>query len=175
MSNLENANSPVPVSPPPLRTWDFMETAFVTLIAYGVFTLTSGLALTIMVTMHNGTRALSTAQLQALAMEGRWFGAALIIATPPTIAVLWIAIRVAGREFSEYLALNWPSPGQLVRALPVAAIFFVIEIIASGDAAGPSADPLLSVGGVGGLLGLLIGGVIAGPVLEGFVVRGRMF
>lgn len=54
MSNLENANSPVPVSPPPVRTWDFMETTFVTLIAYGVFTLTSGLALIVMVTMHDG-------------------------------------------------------------------------------------------------------------------------
>jgi hypothetical protein len=59
MSNLENANSPVPVSPPPVRTWDFMETAFVSLIAYGVYTLTSWLALTIMLAMPDGPKTLS--------------------------------------------------------------------------------------------------------------------
>jgi hypothetical protein len=92
MSNLENANSPVPVSPPPLRTWDFMETALVTLIAYGVFALTSGITLAVMLAMPDGADKLSPVQLQALAMQGRLYGTALIIASPPTIAVLWIAI-----------------------------------------------------------------------------------
>jgi membrane protease YdiL (CAAX protease family) len=153
-----------------------METAFVTLIAYGVFTLTSGLALIIMVTMHDGAKTLSLAQFEALAMQGRWYGGALTIASPLTIAVLWIAIRMAGREFAEYLALNWPSPGELVRALPVAAIYLVVCIvIASGGAEGPLVDPLLSVRGPGGLLILLIGGCIAAPMMEEFVIRGFMF
>jgi len=60
MSNLGNANSPVPVSPPPLRTWDFMETAFVSLIAYGVYSLTSGLAFTIVLAMHDRAKTLSS-------------------------------------------------------------------------------------------------------------------
>ena len=88
MSDLENANSSVPVSPRPLRTWDFMETAFVSLIAYGVFTLTSGLALAIMLGMQDEAKNLSPAQLDALAAQGRWYGAALIIASPLTVAVL---------------------------------------------------------------------------------------
>lgn len=83
---------------------------------------------------------------------------------------------MARREFSEYLALNWPSPGELVRALPVAAIFFVASIvIGSSGVEEPWADSLLSVRGAGGLLILLIGGCIAGPIVEEFVVRGFMF
>jgi membrane protease YdiL (CAAX protease family) len=175
MSNLENARSPAPVPPPARRTWDFMETAFATLIAYGVFTLTSGLALIVIVTMHHGA-SLSTTQLEALAMQGRWYGAALIIASPLTIGTLWIAIRMARREFSEYLALNWPSLGELVRALPVVVIYLVAGIVI--DASGVeehSIDQLLSVRGPGGLLILLVGGCIAAPILEEFVVRGFMF
>jgi hypothetical protein len=73
---------------------------------------------------------LSPAQLNALATQGRWFGAALIIASPLTIAVLWIAIWMAGRDFAKYLALNWPSTGQLVRALEIMAVLSIAEMVA---------------------------------------------
>jgi membrane protease YdiL (CAAX protease family) len=177
MSNLENANSPAPVSPPPLRTWDFMETALVTLIAYGVFALTSGITLAVMLAMPDGADKLSPVQLQALAMQGRLYGTALIIASPPTIAVLWIAIRMARREFAEYLALNWPSRDELMRALAVAAVLVVAEIVlrSGGSAEGSVSNPYLSVKGAAGLLALLIGGCIAAPIMEEFVVRGFMF
>ncbi len=178
MSNLENANSSVPVSPPPLRTWDFMETMFVSLIAYGVYTLTAGLALAIMLgAMQDGARNLSPAQLVALAAQGRWYGAALIIASPLAIAVLWIAIRRTGREFAEYLALNWPSASELLRALAITAILLVAETVAGylADAQYPSVAPLLRVNGAGGLLILLVAGCIAGPIMEEFIVRGFMF
>jgi uncharacterized protein len=177
MSNLENANSPVPVSPRPLRTWDFMETTFVSLIAYAVYQLTAKLALTIMLRMQDGAENLSSAQFYALAAQGRWYGAALIIASPLTIAVLWIAIRRTGREFAEYLALNWPSASELARALAITAVLLVAEM-APGyfvDAQYPSVAPLLNVNGAGGLLILLVAGCIAGPIMEEFIVRGFMF
>jgi membrane protease YdiL (CAAX protease family) len=177
MSNLENANSSVPVPPPPLRTWDFMETTFVSLIAYAVYQLTAGLALTIMLGMQDGAKNLSPEQFYALAAQGRWCGAALIIASPLTIAVLWIAIRRTGREFAEYLALNWPSASELARALVIMAILLLAELVPgySVDAQYPSVVPLLSVNGAGGLLILLVAGCIAGPIMEEFIVRGFMF
>jgi hypothetical protein len=95
MSNFESTNSRLPISSPPLRTWDFLETTLVVLIADGVFILTGGYALAVMLSMYGGTRALSPAEFRALWMEGRWLGASIIVATPPTIAVLWIAIRMA--------------------------------------------------------------------------------
>jgi uncharacterized protein len=177
MSNLENANARVPVSSSSLRTWDFLETTFVVLIADGVFTLTGGLALSFMLSVHGGTETLSPAELRALWMEGRWHGASIVAATPPTIAVLWVAIHMAGRGFEEYLALNWPTRGQLLRALGIMAIILLVESFI-GYFAG-SQQPALSfdriVRGPGGLLILLIGGCIAGPIVEEFVVRGFMF
>ena len=166
MSNLGNANSPVPVSPPPLRTWDFMETAFVSLIAYGVYSLTSGLAFTIVLAMHDRAKTLSSAQIQA-------DGAAYIVASPLTIAVLWIAIRMARRDFAEYLALNWPSPGELLRALAITAILLLAESFVGAGEAPP--DPYVSGKHADGFLILLIGSCIAVPVMEEFVLRGFMF
>jgi CAAX protease family protein len=175
MPDLQNNNRPAAAAGTP-KTWDFMETTFVALIAYAVFGLTAWLALGVLLGMQDGVEKLSNAQLQALAAQGSWYGAAMIIACPATIGVLWIAIRMARREFAEYLALKWPSPGEIVRALPVAAIYFVACIvIASGGPEGPSIDPLLTVGGAGGLFILLIGGSIAAPIMEEFAFRGFMF
>jgi membrane protease YdiL (CAAX protease family) len=110
-------------------------------------------------------------------MQGRLQGTVLIIASPPTIAVLWIAIRKARREFAEYLALNWPSRDELMRALAVVAVLLVAEFVlrSGGSGEGSVFNPYLSVKGAAGLLALLIGGCIAAPIMEEFVVRGFMF
>jgi CAAX protease family protein len=170
MSDLENANSPVPVSSPPLRTWDFVETAFVSLIAYGVFALTSGLASAIVLAMYDGANTSSAAQFRA-------YGAGYIVAGPLTIAVLWIAIRMARRDFAEYLALNWPSSGELLRALAITAILLLAESLALSfvDAGEAPPDPYVSGEHADGFLILLIGVCIAVPVMEEFVLRGFMF
>jgi membrane protease YdiL (CAAX protease family) len=167
MPNRENINSPVPVSPSPLRTWDFMETAFVALVAYGVYALTARLAVHIALAMQDGAKMWS---FQAA-------GAAYIVASPLTIFVLWIAIRMAGRDFAEYLALNWPSSGELVRALAITAILLLVEslaISAVGTEAS-SSNPYAGAGGAGGFLIFMIGGCIAAPLMEEFVFRGFIF
>jgi uncharacterized protein len=95
----------------------------------------------------------------------------------PTIAVLWVAIRMAGREFAEYLALNWPTRRMLLRSCGVIVIVVLAESLVAYlvGAQLPVTDSLLAVGGPIGLLILLIGGCIAGPIAEEFVVRGFMF
>jgi len=173
MLDLQDRNRPVSLAARVPKTWDFMETTFVALIAYAVFGLTSGLSLIIILAMQDGVEKLSPAQFQELAMQGRWYGAALMIACPPTLAVLWVAIRMAGRQFSEYLALNWPSRDELMSAFAVTVIILLAQIVLwFGE---PSAHPLFTVKGAGGLLALLIGGCIAGPIMEEFVFRGFMF
>jgi hypothetical protein len=177
MSNLENTNARAPVSSPPLRTWDFLETTLVVLIADGVFIFTGGLALTFMLSMREGTSALPPAEFRALLMEGRWHGAYITAGALPTIAVLWVAIRMAGRGFAEYLALNWPTRREVLRAFGIMAVVvlaesFIAHLIGVHQS-GANSD--LVVRGPGGLLILLIGGCIAGPVVEEFVVRGFMF
>lgn len=147
-----------------------METAFVSLIAYGVYALISGFAMTIMLATHDGAKTLSPAQIQA-------YGAAYIVASPLTIVVLWIAIRMARRDFAEYLALNWPSSGELLGALAITAILLLAESL-SVPVVGEteiSPNPFVSSERTGGFLIFLIGGCIAAPVMEEFVVRGFMF
>jgi uncharacterized protein len=147
-----------------------METALVSLIAYGVFGLTLGLALAIVLAMYDGANTSSAAQFQA-------YGAGYIVASPLTIAVLWIAIRMAGRDFAEYLALNWPSSGELLRALAITAILlFAVSLALSFVGAGEAPpDPHVSGEHADGFLILLIGVCIAVPVMEEFVLRGFMF
>ena len=115
-----------------------METAFVSLIAYGVYFLTWWITLSIVLTMQDGVMTSSPSQFQKLAMLGPWYGAAYIVASALTIAVLWVAIRMARRDFAEYLALNWPSSGELLRALAITAILLLVETSAS------SAPPISS-------------------------------
>lgn len=176
MSDLENANARVPVSSAQLRSWDFLETAFVVLIADAVFTLTAQLALTYILSMH-GTRVLSPAELQASWVEGRWQGAGIAVAAVPTIAVLWIAVRMTGRGFAEYLALSWPTRREVLHAFGImVAVIFTQRLIAHfAGAETLSSICYPTVRGPGGLLILLIGGCIAGPLTEEFVFRGFMF
>jgi len=160
----------------PPRTWDFMETLFVALLADAVFFVASGLALFLMLTVHEGAWSLSPAQLQSLWMQGNWQGVAIVVGCPPAIAVIWIAVRKAGRDFSEYLALNWPSAREIVRAFVIMAFLLVVESVARSYAGtDPGTAHYRIVNDAGGLLILLIGGCIAAPIMEEFVVRGFMF
>jgi membrane protease YdiL (CAAX protease family) len=96
-------------------------------------------------------------------------GLALIIACPAAVAVFWIAIRIAGRGFAEYLALNWPTPRELVYTLTAAAIVVLIEFVVwPFDGHRPSIAS-------GALLISLIGSCIAAPISEEIAFRGFMF
>jgi membrane protease YdiL (CAAX protease family) len=143
----------------------FWETAFFGAIAYGVFMLT--------------TLALAVLMPEAQAMQGRWQGIAIIVGTPPAIAVLWGAVREARRVFDEYLALNWPSQNEFGHAFLITIFLLVTWTLIAprpDAAAGASAlNPYLSVAGAGGLMMLLVGGCIAGPIMEEFIFRGFLF
>ena len=152
-----------------------METTFVALIAYAVFSLTGGYgALIILVIVQGGLGELTPAQFQELAMQGRWYGAGLTIACLPTLAVLWVAIRKAGREFAEYLALNWPSRNERLLAFAVAAAWIAAQI-ALLPYEQPASSPVVVGGAAGGLFVLLVGGCLAAPIMEELVFRGFMF
>src|SRR5262245_6111843 len=174
MSDSQNSDPPVSAAGRTPKTWDFMETTFVALVAYAVFGLTGGVGAGIILLMQDGVEKLSPAQFQELATQGRWYGAALIIACPPTIVVLWVAIRMAGREFTEYLALNWPSRNELLLAFAVAAAWIAAQVALSPYE--PPASSHVVVGGAaGGLFVLLVGGCLAAPIMEELVFRGFMF
>jgi uncharacterized protein len=174
MSNVKKASPRVPVSSSPLRTWDFFETTLVALIAYGVLTVTGWYAAVFAFKAYGSIEACSPAELRAiwLSLHGCWQGVGSIGAALPTIAVLWVAIRMAGRGFVEYLALNWPTPREAARAFGVMAIVIVGEILLGylvGAKSGVTHSDL-AVGGPSGLMIMLIGSCIAAPVVEEFLV-----
>jgi uncharacterized protein len=143
-----------------------METLFVALVAYAVFSVTGWLAYAALVAMRDSA-SLSPAVLRTLDT------AALIIACGPTIGVLWIAVRMAGRELSEYLALNWPRRNDLVEALLIVAILWILEI-ATSTVVEP-VDLRGAFGGVAGLFLFFVSLTIAAPIMEEFLCRGFMF
>lgn len=179
MSNFENAGARTPASALPPRTWDFWETAFVILIAYGVFTLAGGWAMQIIIAAQDGVARMSPAQLRDFAAQGRWYGAGLTIASPLTIGVLWIAIRKVRRGFAEYLALNWPSTAEIMRAFAIFTGILLVESVIKwcvGDNGSALDDQrMYVVSGAGGLMIFLIGTCIAGPVMEEFLIRGFLY
>lgn len=138
-----------------------METLLVCLIAYAVDTLTLKFALGAMRDLRPFMTQFSSVQVRV--------GLALIVVSPVAVAVFWVAIRMAVREFAEYLALNWPTPREVAYALAVTVALFSIEFVVWPVRNGShyySAD---------GLLIALIGSCIAAPVSEEIAFRGFMF
>ena len=168
MQDSNDRNRAVSVAERVPKTWDFMETTFVALVAYGVFSLTGWLTLVVLLATHDSA-ALSPAQLQ-LVPRG-WDSVASILGCASTIVVLWIAVGMARREFSEYLALNWPTRDEVMAALMITVILWLGEIVFRSR----TTSPHLPFSGIGDLLILFVASCIAAPIMEEFAFRGFMF
>jgi membrane protease YdiL (CAAX protease family) len=142
-----------------------METLFVALIAYAVYEGTDPLAYNALVAMYDSAPR-SSAVLRTLE------NAASLLSSGATIAVLWVATRMAGRDFAEYLALNWPNRNELLLALAAMAVLVALQFgVWSRNF---KATPSLGAG-ADALFFLLLGPWLAGPIVEEFVYRGFMF
>lgn len=171
MPDSNDGRRPVSVAAQASKTWDFMETTFVALVAYAIFGLTSWLALILLVATQDNA-ALSSGELQA--MPKGWDGAASILGCASAVVVLRIATGMARREFSEYLALNWPTRDQVMAASMIMTILLLGEIF-FGSFTGSSTDFQVSFRGPGELLTLFVALCIAAPIMEEFTFRGFMF
>ncbi|MBR0962324.1 CPBP family intramembrane glutamic endopeptidase [Bradyrhizobium japonicum] len=154
-----------------------METLFVELVADGAFMLTGGLAVSLLLVMSGETSSLLVTDFEAIWRQPRLHAASTILGAPALIAVLWIAVRMAGRGFAQYLALNWPTRDEVVIALGVVIVFLTIEafVTIGLGMARPQTGPAFVVGGAIGLATWAVAACVVGPVLEEFVFRGFMF
>jgi membrane protease YdiL (CAAX protease family) len=169
MSEFENAH-PLGADPSPQpRTFDFFETLLVALIAYAVYLFAA--QLTIMLSLPAFMNGLSSEEVDVLWKQQHRQGAAVILATPAAIAVLWAAIRRSGREFTEYLALNWPSRDAIVSALGITTIFLTVEafVTIKLGLTRPQTNSDFVVGGATGLIVFAVVICVAAPILEEFV------
>lgn len=175
MSELENAH-PLGAGPAQQpRTYDFFETLLVALIAYAAFLLAA--QLTIMLSLPAFMSGLSSEEVDVLWKQPHRQCAAIIVGTPAAIAVLWVAIRRTGRDFTEYLALNWPSRDAIVTIIGVMTIFLTVEIFVTTQfgLTRYQANPDLAVGAAAGLIIFAVLICLAAPILEEFVFRGFLF
>jgi membrane protease YdiL (CAAX protease family) len=79
---------------------------------------------------------------------------------------------MAGRDFAEYLALNWPNRNDLLIAFAVMAVLVAVQFVVwpyRSSVRSPVAE------GAGELFVLLVVRWLAGPIMEEFVFRGFMF
>jgi membrane protease YdiL (CAAX protease family) len=93
-------------------------------------------------------------------------------------AVIWLAIRLARRQFSEYLALKWPTREQLFLALLIMfgvlhLLGFIEPLVGEATDAGLIAE-YKAAQADGPLLFFLylVTGCIGAPIFEEFMVRG---
>ncbi|CAN7573831.1 CPBP family intramembrane metalloprotease [Bradyrhizobium sp. LjRoot220] len=179
MSSLEISAPPaLPVSPRQPRTWYFLGTMVIGLVAYAAFNL-GHLAAMVVAFIWHGDLDMTEAQIVELASQGGNIAAGTIAACLFVLAVLWAAIRIARQRFTEYLALNWPSRDELLCSLAITLAFLLAWLLLS-SLTGHSTpafviDSYRSAQDAGLLWLLLIGFCVAAPVTEELVVRGLLY
>jgi uncharacterized protein len=104
---------------------------------------------------------------------------ALIVASPFTIGVLAVAIRIARQDFAEYLALRWPSLRELGRAFAMMSALLLVWILIAHLTGQKSSrfalDGYRIAKQTGWLLEYLIALCIVAPITEELLVRGFLF
>ncbi|MBR1146889.1 CPBP family intramembrane glutamic endopeptidase [Bradyrhizobium sp. AUGA SZCCT0431] len=179
MSTLEISAPPaLPVSPRQPRTWYFLGSAVVALLAYIAFNL-GHLAMMVVAFVWHGDPDMTEAQIVELASQGGNIAAGTIAACALVVAVLWAAIRIARQGFADYLALRWPSRDELLHGLAITLAFLLAWLLLSFLAGHPTPafviDSYRSAQDAGLLWLLLIGFCVAAPVTEELVVRGLLY
>src|SRR3984893_3327466 len=104
----------------------------------------------------------------------------VIMGLPAVLAALWIAIRVSGTPFTDYLALRLPSwSGLLIGAVALFVLVMGWGMIsrATGRAVEPGfmGDVLKSARAAGALWLLVIAFCVAAPISEEFFARGFLY
>jgi membrane protease YdiL (CAAX protease family) len=168
----------LPVPPRPPRTWYFLGSAVIGLLAYAAFNLANFVVM-IAVFIWHGDPDLTEAQFVEFASRGGIIAAGAIAACPVVLAVLWAAIRIARQRFTEYLALNRPSRDEIVHGLAISLAFLLAWLLLSFLTGQPTPafviDTYRSAQDDGLVWLLLIGFCVAAPVTEELVVRGLMY
>ena len=169
---------PLPVLPRQPRTWYFLGSMVIGLLAYAALNLAHMLVIFVAI-VQNGDLSMTEVQLHELVTRGGNVAAGAIVACPAVLAVLWAATRIARQRFKEYLALNWPRRDELVHGLAISLAFLLGWLLLSYLTGHPTPafviDSYRTAQADGLLWLLLIGFCVAAPVTEEFVVRGLMY
>src|ERR1043166_2660703 len=120
------------------------------------------------------------ASMRAVAGSGTVISLSVMMGLPAVLAVLWLATRLSGTPFFDYLALRRTSWGNLLIGIVALAVLvvgwdMVSRAIGREIAPGFMVDVLKSAQADGALWLLVIAFSIAAPATEELMVRGFLY
>lgn len=167
-----------PAAPPPQKVWKFWGTClwgalvFAAMFA-GQFLVVAGFFLAKGPPFDFGS-------IRTVAGSGTVISLSVMMGLPAVLAVLWLATRLSGVPFAEYLALRRTSWGKLLIGIVALALLVVgwdvvSRAIGREVAPGFMVDVLKSAQADGALWLLVIAFSVAAPVTEELMVRGFLY
>lgn len=123
---------------------------------------------------------LDTSSMTTLLSNGRIISLSVIMGLPAILIMLWIATRLSGTPFADYLALRWTSWRMLAAGVASLILLMVVwEIIsrAAGRESSPGfmMDVLKTARADGALWLLVFAFCVAAPMTEEFFARGFLY
>jgi membrane protease YdiL (CAAX protease family) len=171
------ASSPAPVRRAP-RIWKFWGTTLWGLVVFGAMFAGQMAVVGWFVLRQEGPLDLAAA-VHVLG-GGLTISLSVITGLPAVLVALWLAIRISGTPFSDYLALRWAS-WKSVAAGIIALVMLVMGWEILSRAAGRQSTPefmmdVLNSARADGVLWLLvIAFCVAAPISEEFFARGFLY
>jgi membrane protease YdiL (CAAX protease family) len=180
MDSLDPASpltSVIPAQRPP-RIWKFWGTALWGLFVFAAMFVGQLAVIAWFILRQEGP--LDFAAMIHVVGSGLTISLSVITGLPAVLAALWVAIRISGTPFADYLALRWPSwSGLLIGAVALFVLVMGWDMIsrATGRAVEPGfmGDVLKSARAAGALWLLVIAFCVAAPVSEEFFARGFLY
>jgi membrane protease YdiL (CAAX protease family) len=180
MDSLNPDHPPVSLAPAaqPLRVWKFWGTALWGLLIFAAM-FAGQIGAVVLLVMHHGD-PVNMASIQLVGRDPQALALSVITGLPATLAVVWLATRLKGASFVDYLALRWPSWKQLLLgAVGLVLIVLIWETMsrAMGREATPGfmTDLLKSGRDKGAAVLLVLAFSIAAPVSEEVLARGFLY
>jgi membrane protease YdiL (CAAX protease family) len=180
MNSLESstASAMPPPDAPPQKVWKFWGTCLWGALVFAAM-FAGQFALVACFLVLRGP-PFDLASMRAVAGSGTVISLSVMMGLPAVLAVLWLATRLSGVPFAEYLALRRTSWGNLaigIVALVVLVVGWDMVARAIGREVAPGfmVDVLKSAQADGALWLLVIAFSIAAPVTEELMVRGFLY
>jgi hypothetical protein len=180
MSTLETDALPPPPLPPkpPRGVWKFIGTSLWGLFIFAAMLVGQLAVVGYLVWRHGG--GFDIALIRAMAGNGITLSLSVIMGLPAVALAIWIATRLAGARFGDYLGLRRPTWRSFFIGLAalialVGAWDLLAKAIGREVTAGFMVEVLKSAEADNALWLLLISFCVAAPLTEEFFVRGFLY
>jgi membrane protease YdiL (CAAX protease family) len=164
--------------PPPRRVWKFIGTSLWGLFIFAAMFLGQVTIVVYLVWRHGG--GLDSTVIRTVSSSGIAISLSVIMGLPAVLLAIWIATRLAGARFGDYLGLRWPTwrdffIGLAALVVLVGAWDLLAKAIGREVTATFMVEVLKSAEADNSLWLLLIAFCIAAPVTEEFFARGFLY